>query len=204
MKIKEYNEIKNLNYKEYCDYLKQKYGKATKDYFNKSFVKNKVTRTSEGLICHHICEDRAIMLSNPEYAKMNPFEYQLAENLCYCDYLEHLLLHILICENPSKDKNLFEAVGIGGVINFIVPELNDFYSGWKTNQPWRLNCHNIIKNDKDVYIALIKRFKENCSEYPFYTEDCLYSSFNESFGLWSKDKNKKLFEEIKYCDRSNK
>lgn len=106
-------------------------------------------------------------------------------------------LHVLICKNLSKDKKLLEAVDIGGIINFIVPELNDFYSGWETKQPWRLNCHNIIRNDKDVYIALIKRFKENCHKYSFYTEDCLYSSFNEFFGLWSRDKNKKLFEEIR-------
>lgn len=136
------------------------------------------------------------MLSDPGHAQLNSFEYQKAENLCYCDYLEHLLLHILICENPSQDKNLFEAVGIGGVINFIVPELNDFYSGWHTNQSWRINCHNKIKDDKEMYLILLKRFKDRCSTYPFYRDDCLYTSFNEQYGLWSKDKNKKLFEEL--------
>ena len=155
-----------------------------------------MTRTKEGLICHHICEDIAIMLSEPTHAKTNPFEYQLAKNLCYCDYLEHLFLHILICENPNKDKNLLEAVGIGGVINFIVPELNDLYSGWVTSQGWRKNCHYKVINDIDVYFELLKRFKKNCKNYPFYSNDCLNTSFNEKFGLWSKDKNKKLFESI--------
>lgn len=198
MNIQEYKNIKNYNYKEYCDYLKKKYGEAKYDYFTRSFNKNpKVTRTNEGLLCHHIYEDKAIMLSNPEFAKKNPFEYQLAKNLCYCDYLEHLLLHILICENPSSDKNLFEVVGIGGVINFLVPELNDFYSGWITTQGWRSKCHNKIKDDKDVYLELLKRFKINCKDNPLYREDCLYTSFNESFGLWSKSKNTSLFEEIK-------
>ena len=65
------------------------------------------------------------MLGDVNFAQKNPYEWQLPENIVYCDYLEHLFLHILICENPSEDHNLFEAVGFGGVINFIVPELND-------------------------------------------------------------------------------
>ena len=84
------------------------------------------------------------------------FEWQLAENIVYCDYLEHLFLHILICENPAVEKNVFEAVGIGGVVNFLVPELNDVFSGWKTNQTWRETCHNAIKDDKEVYMALLR------------------------------------------------
>ena len=46
-------------------------------------------------------------------------------------------------------------------------------------------------------MTLLKRFKDNCSEYPFYTKDCLFTSFNEQFGLWSKKKNEALFKEIK-------
>lgn len=197
MNKKEYEEIKDLNYREYCDYLKKKYGPAKYNYFSESWCKNpKTTRTKEGLICHHICEDKAIMLSEVHCAQVNPFEYQKAENLCYCDYLEHLLLHILICEYPAEDKNELEAVGVGGVINYIVPELNDYYSGWRSNQTWRISCHDKIKDDKEVYLILLKRFKNKCSNYPFYTPDCLYTSFNEMWGLWSKDKNKQLFEEI--------
>lgn len=204
MNIQEYEIIKNYNYKEYCDYLKKKYGEAKYDYFTRSFVKNnKVTRTKEGLICHHICEDTAIQLSTPEFAKKNPFEYQLAENLCYCDYLEHLFLHILICENPSPNKNMFEVVGIGGIIDFIVPELNDVYSGWITKQNWRLYCHNKIKNDKDVYLILLKRFKDNCNKNVLYKDGCLYTSFNEKFGLRKKENNKGIFEEIsKYLEEN--
>lgn len=198
MKMSEYLKVKDMNYEEYCDYLQNKYGVGNQNYFTESWVKNtKCTRTKEGLICHHKCEDKAIMLSTPEFAKRNPFDYQLAKNLVYCDYLEHLLLHIFICENPSPDRNILEAVGVGGVINFLVPELNDLYSGWKTNQGWRATCHQKVIDDKDVYLALLKRFKTNCKNYPFYTDDCLYTCFNEKFGLWSKDKNKELFNEIK-------
>ena len=58
------------------------------------------------------------------------------------------------------------------------------------------NCHDKVINDIDVYFELLKRFKKNCKNYPFYSNDCLNTSFNEKFGLWSKAKNKKLFESI--------
>ncbi len=197
MNLGEYEKVKNLSYLEYCDYLQQKYGIGLCDYMTKSWNKNpKCSRTKDGLMAHHKYEDHAIMLSEKEHAIKNPYEWQLAKNIVYCDYLEHLLLHILICEYPSKDRNMFEAVGIGGIIEFIVPELNDLYSGWETRQAWRKNCHNLIINDKDVYLVLLKRFKSSCKNYPFYTKDCLYTSFNESFGLWSRKQNKKIFKEI--------
>lgn len=198
MNFVELEKVKNLTYLEYCDYLQNKYGIGLTDYMTKSWNKNaKVARTKEGLLAHHKYEDHAIMLSTKEYAMKNPYEWQLAKNIVYCDYLEHLFLHILICENPSANKNILEAVGIGGVINYLVPELNDFYSGWETNQPWRKNCHNLIKNDKDVYLALLKRFKQSCKNYPLYADDCLYTSFNEKYGAWSKVKNQQLFDEIR-------
>lgn len=55
------------------------------------------------------------MLSHLEYAQKNPYEWQKKENIVYCNLLEHLFLHILICENPSADKNTNEKVGFGGV-----------------------------------------------------------------------------------------
>lgn len=198
MNMQEYIKVKDFTYLQYCDYLQGKYGIGKSDYMTKSWNKNhKVTRTKEGLMVHHKYEDHAIMLSTKEYAMKNPFEWQLAKNMVYCDFLEHLFLHILICEYPSPERNEREAVGIGGVINFIVPELNDVYSGWQTNQEWRIICHSKIINDKDVYLELLKRFKTNCSDYPFYTNDCLLRSANQQFGLWSDEKNKKLYKEIK-------
>ena len=198
MNLAEYEKVKDFTYLQYCDYLQEKYGIGLSDYMTRQYDKNpKVTRTKDGLLAHHKYEDHAIMLSNKEYAMQNPFEWQLAKNIVYCDYLEHMLLHILICEYPAEDKNEFEAVGVGGVINYLIPELNDFYSGWQTNQPWRKNCHNLIKDDKAVYLILVKRFKEFVKDYADFKVDMLFTSFNERFGLWSKAKNKQLYEEIK-------
>ena len=197
MNLVEYEKVKNLTYLEYCDYLQQKYGIGLSDYMTKSWNKNsKVTRTKDGLLAHHKYEDHAIMLSTKEFAMQNPFEWQLAKNIVYCDYLEHLFLHILICEYPSENQNDLEAVGIGGVISFIVPQLNDLYSGWEAKEAWRKKCYNLVINDKDVYLTLLKRFKTSCKNHPSYTKDCLCRSFNEIKGLGSRKQNQELFKEI--------
>ena len=198
MNLHEYEKVKNFTYREYCDYLQKKYGIGLCDYMRPSWIKNpKISRTKEGLFAHHKFEDRAIMLSNKNFAMRNPYEWQLAKNIVYCDYLEHLFLHILICENPSKDKNKFEAVGIGGVVNFIVPMLNDYYSGWNTKLTWLQTCLDRIAKDIDLYLLLLSRFKKNCSDYPTYTENCLYRSENSQYGTWDIEKNKNIFDKIK-------
>ncbi|MBO5325432.1 MAG: hypothetical protein J6A80_04290, partial [Lachnospiraceae bacterium] len=129
------------------------------------------------------------------FAMQNPYEWQKKENIVYCNLLEHLYLHILICENPSEEKKENEKVGLGGVLNFIVPELNDVYSGWVSKQAWQNNCHNVIIDDKDVYMALLKRFKELYDNNPFIVSN-LYRSYNEQFGIWSNDNNNELYKEI--------
>lgn len=193
MNMTEFLKVKEMTYSEYCDYLQRKYGIGRSDYMTKSFYRNKkCSRTSEGLIAHHKAEDKMILLSTRVFAKKCPYEWQQKENIVYCDYLEHLLLHVLICKYPSSEAG----VGIGGVISYIAPELNDLYSGWITKEAWRLNCHSIVKDDKDVYLAILKLFAEFCKKEHAFDVGMLHTSFNESFGGWSKEKNKGLFEEI--------
>ncbi len=197
MDMKEFIKVKEMTYLEYCDYLQAKYGIGLADYMTRSFNKNsKCTRTSEGLIAHHKAEDKMIMLSTKAFAEMCPYEWQLKENIVYCDYLEHLLLHVLICKYPSPDKLPIADVGIGGVVNFIVPELNDLYSGWVTKQQWRINCHKRVENDKDVYLAILKMFIDHVKRERNINEDLLHTSFNEEFGGWSRNDNRKLYAEI--------
>ncbi len=196
MNIREYEKVKDYTYTEYCNYLQEKYGIGLCDYMTKSWNKNsKVSRTKDGLYVHHKYEDHAIMLSTKEFAIKNPYEWQCKENLVYCDLLEHLFLHQLICEYPAENKNSNEQVGIGGIVNFIVPELNDVYSGWVSKQPWQQKCHSKIVNDKDVYLQILKRYKDFHDDNPFIVR-WLYKSHNKQFGLWSDELNKKLYEEI--------
>lgn len=195
MNCSEYEKVKNYTYLEYCDYLQKKYGIGLSDYMTKNFNKNKkVTRTKEGLFAHHKFEDHAIMLSTKDVAIGCPFEWQLAKNIVYCDYLEHLLLHMLICEYPSPERWQEHGLGIGGVLNFIVPELNDFYSGWQPQQEWRSICFDRVSDDIDCYFALLKRFKSRISGID---ARCYFTSRNEPYGLWSREKNQQLFDRIK-------
>ena len=198
MNLKEYEKVKGFNYLEYCDYLQSKYGVGLCDYMTKSYNRNsKVSRTKDGLVAHHKFEDHAIMLSTQEYAQNNPFEWQLAKNIVYCDYLEHMLLHILICEHPAIDKNENEIVGVGGIVNHIVPELNDFYSGFRVKRDWMAKCYSMVENDYDVYLALIERYINWARNDPNFKIDELLTSYNEQFGYWFKDNNDDVFFDIK-------
>ena len=125
-----------MNYDECCNFLKNKYGVIEESYFcNETCrsINKSIKRTNDGLFIHHIDEDKAIMLSTKSYALDNPFEYQKGDRLVYCNLLEHLILHIKIIEFPNPNKK-DEYPGVGGVINFFIPELNDIYSGIKYSQ----------------------------------------------------------------------
>ena len=74
----EYLELLNRDYSNAVSFLLEKYGVATDDYFKeksyerffegkiKSIGKGKISRTSEGLYCHHIDENK--------YQKMDVIE----------------------------------------------------------------------------------------------------------------------------------
>jgi len=201
MTLKEYNLIKDLTYTEYCNYLQLKYGVGRSAYFYPSFQPNpKCKRTKDGLFAHHKKEDQMILLSTSEIAEQFPFEWQEPDEIVYCDYLEHLLLHILICKYPNPIDSAIE-VGLGGIINFLVPELNDIYSGWRPkNVPrnqWQYNCINLIEKDKAVYLAILQDFIDfeiqNNKNFRVYS---LLSSFNAKLG-WNLKNNKQIFTAIK-------
>lgn len=154
----------DMSYSELCQYLVNKYGPAQYDYFvnEKCKTKNaKVSRTSEGLECHHMDEDKAIMLSTPMYAQRNPFEYQKADRLVYCNALEHLILHIKIDIEPRNVKaNRFERPGTGGALNFIIPKLNQMYSGYQFKRDYEKNVYGSLADSFDAYIMILSYWIE--------------------------------------------
>lgn len=157
-------QLLEMNYKEVVQVLIQKYGQPKKSYFhnNKYWNSNSSnSRTKEGLIIHHIDEDKAIMLSDKDFAKLKPWGFQLPDRLVYCNLLEHLVLHIKIMEYGHSIKH--NNVGIGGVINFIIPQLNDMYSGIKY-KPYKdktshylTNLAKIILPMKNDYFLSLKK-----------------------------------------------
>lgn len=138
MNLSEYKSIENLNYFEYCDYLNNKY----KD------------KSKSGLFKHHYYEYRKANLSNNEVAKQSTEEER--NTIIYCNFLEHLFLHILIGE--QTDSRL--ALGLGGAINYIIPQINKYLDfGAMDYSP------KYYKNiDKEVFQLLCDRCNQCINE----------------------------------------
>jgi hypothetical protein len=99
----------NHLYKQEIKKLKIKYGTVPGPYFLKKdgFIKNrKISRLDEGLFIHHIFENQIVdeIISNidcNEILKI-PYAFHLEDNLVYCNFIEHLELHYLICLEAKK------------------------------------------------------------------------------------------------------
>ena len=154
----------SLNYNELVAYLLAKYGVAKYSYFCKDNCKSKQKknmRTNEGLFLHHIAEKNHIMLCNSMFAKQWDFEEtQSATKLVYCNYLEHLLLHIKITNEYMEHAIMTtkESTGIGGVVNFIGPELSTYYAEPPVGC-WQQVMFELVKDNYDDYIRIIAEFE---------------------------------------------
>jgi hypothetical protein len=188
------HEIKSelsMSYAELVDHLLDKYGPAKYDYFCNSTCRSKnrkVSRTKEGLICHHIDEDKAIMLSDTGWALMNPYEYQRADRLVYCNLLEHLILHYKITQE-SLEKASAIGVGFGGAINFIIPQINDYYGGRKPAQEYQRRIVAVLDGNYDGYIAILQKFMYLGVSFP-----CMWR--NLSIEELSKNSDGKVVDKV--------
>lgn len=145
-----------MSYDAYVAHLLNKYGAAQYDYFCNESCRSKNSknsRSAEGLFCHHIAENKEILLSTPEVARTHPFEYQKAHNLVYANYMEHLLLHIKIVEEDVAKSGL----GLGGVL-MISGAMNDYYRH-KLADGWRKFAMDHIKYRYADYVLIMKYFK---------------------------------------------
>ena len=131
------------------------------------------------------------MLSTPKWAKLSPFAYQKADRLVYCNLLEHLVLHIKIFEYSHFAKNPMMNFSVGGIYSFIVPELNDIYSGIQYQQPWKRKVVAIVLPLKDDYFKCMKRLVNFNFPYP------LMNFLNESYGIWQNQNNKDIYQKFK-------
>ena len=140
----------DLDYLDLCKFLQYKYGTPKGNYFlteSCEFKNNSIERESEGLFLHHINENTHILLSKPDYAVEAPFEYQKAENLCYCNYLEHMILHMKIVKEYLTTENIEKyrcLPGIGELIDFIVPEINDYVNGYQYERDWQIKALSLV------------------------------------------------------------
>jgi len=136
-----FDKVFKMTYDEYVNELLEQYGYAEEPYFTDfslSVLNKKILRSKEGLTIHHIDEDKIPNLSAKENKIREldySFKYQLPDRLVYCNYFEHLILHVKIVEKelskPCGERNNNTALGIGGV-EFIASDI-DFMLNYKYN-----------------------------------------------------------------------
>lgn len=178
IEIDRYNKIFDILYKltydEYVNQLKEKYGDVPEDYFRiatkgKSkgqLVKNgHIMRGKDGLYVHHVYECYFLDLSDPttyllqrnDIQDIKIKDAQKAENLVYCNLLEHLILHIKIAlEYRGSRRTRFSLITRDlndlcelGDQNLIESVLNE------PSKRWRQVVYSLIKDDYDIYVMLV-------------------------------------------------
>lgn len=130
-----YLALLSKTYDEAIEYLLAKYGQAEDDYYReksyerffkgeiKNITRGKYSRSSEGLECHHIDENKFLNMTNSEFIKSQkiPFKYHKKEKLVFCDVIEHAILHTLIAKETSLE------FGVPGYTVFLRPKIVDWY-----------------------------------------------------------------------------
>lgn len=174
MESKELIKQEDMTYEKLCQYLQGKYGLPTAPYFTSekcSYTNSRVnSRTSEGLMIHHVREDIADDLCKQDMALGYPFEYQMPDNLVYCNFLEHFLLHIKIVEerwypkyrerrkgqtlNADKNPHLLISELYRPGIMFISSDLNGLYARGGSTLNWENNCYKAVADNFVDYIRM--------------------------------------------------
>ena len=150
MNIWEYNKVKDFSYEDYCAYLSSKYFNQSKD----------------GLFKHHTKENLVANLCDPDVQKYVPLEFR--DDITYCSFDEHLLLHILIGEQTDVRK----ALGLGGAVNYIIPQLKNYFDFGICDYPEKYYSNLSI----EVFNALLVRCEKvlNDRTIIFEHNKCLY------------------------------
>lgn len=152
----------SMSYEDLIQYLLKKYGPAKYNYFYTEDCKTKnrkASRTSEGLYCHHIREDIGDNLSQPSFAKGTPFSWHKAENLVYCNALEHLILHIKITILRMDIRRNSSLLALSKPfmpgVYMVASTINDLKMAAGGNQSWQQKCYNEIRNNYVDYLKIL-------------------------------------------------
>ena len=203
----EYKDLLSKSYDEAVEFLLQKYGPAQDDYFReksykrfmnneiKSIAKGKISRTSEGLYCHHIDEKKMLKMADFSFIKIDkiPFDYQKKERLVYCDLIEHNILHVLIAKETSLE------FGYPGFIAFLVPDIEIWYLNQITPvREWEKNCYKKSFLDPQEAFNILNKMHKMLDE-------SYYNSLSEYYeekmrqekerNNWIKEREQRLKDE---------
>lgn len=216
-------EQKNFTFTEedyfnYVNYLKQKYGAIPEPYFKdkectkKNSWKNKYKKENY-IHIHHIMEYKKGVddLGRKNYAAKFPFEYQLPENLVYCNLMEHILLHLMI--NQLRKT-------ITGGERFMLCTLFDMVVGYQ----FKAECKEKEKQQLISYFEDVEEFEDytiyltliafitgggnyflNENKWNIGTSDfIIYLHFLSQYIDWIKEDYKKQLEYINRFWKYNK
>lgn len=174
--MKHKNVFEIDDYAEACEFLQKKYdrlGYVRKDYYHSTKAgglakTGGIGHGKDGLQYHHIREDVAPSLSDKAVAERNAIEYQRADNMCYCNLLEHAWLHILITENNAEvSDDAEEAITGRGGVRWLILALNSimcdaassYYSSVdEDGRGCNYNAGGIITKNKKLYDKVINRY----------------------------------------------
>lgn len=167
-----------MEYMEQTKYLQEKYGIVNGNYFLTESCKSKnddIKRgKSDGLYIHHIAEfhpsyPTICSLSTTEEALKVPFEFQTPKWLCYCNYIEHVILHYHIHKLRVTNYNLTELDD--GFVHYLIPELKMWYTskGRVVKGKWNEKAYDIIKNDEETFIEIYNMFYKEFPNEPKYS-----------------------------------
>lgn len=147
----------DFNYTQLVDYLNKKYGKVPGSYFcreNFKSINQKIKRGKDGLSIHHVKEIEIPLLSQKHNAEKYSFSYQKSENLVYCDYIEHTLLHVLIYENH---KNKAKSDDFDGFFIMQSLFLSDYYRGYDFKRINYIQQANTLNDNIELFESLFER-----------------------------------------------
>lgn len=149
-------------YEEYVFSLKEKYGVVPGDYRTvKGNPNNKIKRVKEGLFVHHTMEFNSANLSS----NLNNIADK-KENLVYCNYLEHYLLHLIIGLSKRGNMN-----GWGGIINYIGPTINNYFNNGVISLEWQKPAITAIEGCKQAYFNLLDELTKDSLLMDIFSHD---------------------------------
>lgn len=182
---KEYKDLLSNTYDEVVIYLLNKYGPAIDDYFRESSyqrfmngeIKNittgKASRTSEGLYCHHIDQNKWLNISVQNFVKKYniPFESQRRDKLVYCDLIEHTILHVLIAKGTSSK------FGLPGYEVYLRTLIEQWYlEEIKPSPEWMQRCFHKSFLEPQIAFNLLKEMQRQLGESYYNTLEDYYDT----------------------------
>lgn len=157
-----------MNYDSLVAYSHTKYGKPKGSYFLRPTCKSpnaSIKRTTDGLFVHHVKEIEVDDLSKTTQALKAPWSYQEPDNLCYFNYLEHLLAHVLI--NIHRCQQC-EHLVIDGLLRYLIPYINDVYRREiPYAESWRNKTKEVIADNYEEYKDILRYWLEQIQPYCF-------------------------------------